>query len=266
MWPRRLDEDERPAYEVGVDAAGRGHGQIGNQDARDARHASPSGARLSEDERLSRPPDPVPRDDDAGVEAVEHGEPFRPAAPARAPARHLEADGRERAGLPSRRGDQQDRAAPLGGTRQPRPDRGRAPPAAVPGVEHHETEAARAEQDVGGARRERRVAAPRGAARAPRRRRRPPRARARRPRRSRRWSRRPAWHAPRRRTRAPSGRCSAGPRARRRVRGAGRHRASGRDRKAPSPAGGSAPAAPSPGGRPPAGRAGRAGRRPRTCA
>src|SRR5439155_24712057 len=90
MWPRRLDEDERPAYEVGVDAAGRGHGQIGNQDARDARHASPSGARLSEDERLSRPPDPVPRDDDAGVEAVEHGEPFRPAAPARAPARHLE--------------------------------------------------------------------------------------------------------------------------------------------------------------------------------
>src|SRR5579875_3908113 len=79
--PAALREDERTAGELGLGAAGSSDGEIGDEDAGDARHR-PSRTDLPHDEGLPRRADPAQRDREPCLDAVEQREPPRPSAPA----------------------------------------------------------------------------------------------------------------------------------------------------------------------------------------
>src|SRR5579885_834647 len=146
--PASLREDERTAGELGLGAAGSSDGEIGDEDAGDARHR-PSRTDLPHDEGLPRRADPAQRDREPCLDAVEQREPPRPSAPAHPPPRRGEGE-RRPCSRHGRGGDEQQRAG--GGGRRPRKPQ-RAPPRHARGgieIEHDEPEAAGPEQHLGG--------------------------------------------------------------------------------------------------------------------
>src|SRR5262249_13396036 len=148
---RALAQYERQSGEVGSRATGGRHGEVGHEEAGDARHATlRSGTGLPHHEGLPPPPEPAPGDRERGLDALQENEPSRSAAPAYPASTQLESHGGEGAGGTPSRADQQRRSGAL---RRP-PQAGPRPPVGSSrnriGVEQDEPEAARAEEDLRG--------------------------------------------------------------------------------------------------------------------